>query len=168
MGSSFHLLSRLAWIALVICAAGACAYQPGSFAYARQAFPGVRSTLGCLDVAVERRADLPTGPVLGFQFANRCDHAMPIDLAAVSVVGRDATGAEVVLRPYDPQAEIHAVALDGRSGGGEALAYPSSRAMPQVCVDVATLVRGAPAHWLCLGRAAAATSVARASAGGAR
>jgi len=167
MGNWFHPLSRLARIApgvCAVCAVDACAYQPGSFASAHQAFSGARATVGCLDVAVERRGDLPIGPVLGYQFANRCDHAMPIDLAAVAVVGRDASGAELALRPYDPRAELHAVALDGRSAGGEALAYPASRAMPQVCVDVATLVRGEPARWLCLGGGAA---VARGAAGGA-
>jgi hypothetical protein len=162
MGIHFHLLSRLVRIALVACAAGGCAYQPGAFSHRQQAFPGSRATVGCLDIAVERRGDLAVGPVLGYQFANRCDRALTIDLGAVAVVGRDASGADVRLAPYDPGAELHAAALDGRSSGGEALAYvvsPASPAMLQVCVDVATLampVPGEPARWLCFAEPAPA------------
>jgi len=135
---------------LAIAALAGCAYKPGSFAYPQNEFPGQRATVGCLDVAVERRTDLVIGPVLGYQFANRCDHPTTIDLGAVSVVGRNAGGTEVVLRPYDPLTELHPVALDGRNVGGEALAYPSDRAISQICVDVATLVHQQTPKWLCL------------------
>lgn len=136
---------------VLACALAGCAYQPGSFAYSPQDFAGQRTTVGCLDVAVDRRADLSIGPVLSYQFANRCDHAAVVDLGAVAVVGRNEQGADVPLRPYDPRGELHPAALDGRSAGAEALAYPSDRPMPQVCADAASLVHQAPPRWLCFG-----------------
>jgi len=155
-------------IALVPCALVGCAYKPGAFSYSQDRFPGQRATVGCLDISVERRADLPIGPVLGYHFANRCDHAAVVDLGSVAVVGRTAEGAELALRPYDPRAELRAVALDGRNAGAESLVYPvaaggaspsvtgpaGSRSislaippsMAQVCADVATLVHQAPSQ----------------------
>jgi hypothetical protein len=126
-----------------------CAYQPGSFAHASHDFVGQRVTVGCLDIAVERRADLLIGPVLGYQFANRCDRATRVDLGAVVVIGRDPQGANVALRPYDPRREIRTVALDGRSVGAEVLVYPAARTMPEVCADAAALAHAAPPRWLC-------------------
>lgn len=163
----------------LVCVLAGCGYQPGSFAHASHDFVGQRVTVGCLDIAVERRADHALGPVLGYQFANRCDRAAPIDLGAVAVIGRDAQGADVALRPYDPQGEIRRAALDGRSAGAEAVIYripgraperipgPISRAIPErspgpiserapvagpireVCADAAALVAAAEPHWLC-------------------
>jgi hypothetical protein len=142
------------------CALAGCAYQPGSFRHAAHDFTGQRATVGCLDIAIERRADASIGPVLDFQFANRCDHAAMVDLGAVAVVGRAADGGEVALRPFDPRAELHPAALDGRSVGTEALAYPSARAVPQICADAAALVHASPPHWLCFGTLDAATAAA--------
>jgi hypothetical protein len=144
-------LARLASRALTSGVLASCAYRPGSFVEGSAGFPGQRATVGCVDVAVERRADLPTGPVLGYHFANRCDHAAVIDLGALAVVGRTASGADLPLRPYDPRAELRPVALDGRNTGAEALAYAAGAAVSQVCVDVATLGPRAPARWLCFG-----------------
>lgn len=142
-------------IVFALCALAGCAYQPGSFLAPQRTFAGRRTTVGCFDVAVERRPDLPIGPVLGYQFANRCDHVATVDLAAVAVVGRNAGGTDVVLLPYDPHAELHPVAIDARNVGGEALAYPAAHAMPQVCVDLATLGHQATTQWLCFGSSAA-------------
>ena len=139
--------------ALLSCAFVGCAYQPGSFTHVQRGFSGQRATVGCLDIAIERRADLAIGPVLGFQFANRCDQPAMIDLAAVVVVGRNAQGIDVALTPYDPRAELHPVALDGRNTGAESLAYPADHAMPQVCVDVAALAHLGTPQWLCFGAA---------------
>jgi hypothetical protein len=145
--------------ALLGCALLGCGYKPGSFAYPDTVFAGQRATVGCLDVAVERRADVPieagTGAVLRFQFANRCDHPQAIDLGAVAVIGRSAAGVDERLAPYDPRAELHPVALDGRSVGAESLAYPADHPM-QVCVDVATLVHQGPTRWLCFAGTAGA------------
>jgi len=176
MGTMPHLLShppgshpvrrqprpaRLALWARTALTSGAlagCGYQPGSFAEGRVTFPGQRATVGCVDVAVERRADLPIGPVLGYHFANRCDRPAVIDIGAIAVVARTAIGADVPLRPYDPRGELRPVALDGRNTGAEALAYAAGGAMLQVCADVAALVPRAPAQWLCFGAPPAATS----------
>jgi hypothetical protein len=141
----------LAGCALVGCALMGCAYQPGSFSSPQQTFAGQRATVGCVDVAVERRADLAFGPVLAFAFANRCDHPAIIDLGAVAVVGRNPEGTEVTLRPYDPRGELRPIALDGRNVGAEALVYPAGRAMPQLCVDAATLAQQRSPRWLCFG-----------------
>jgi hypothetical protein len=151
-------------IALLLCALVGCTYKPGSFASSGSAFRGQRVSAGCLDIAVERRGDLAIGPVLDYQFANRCDHLTTVDLGAVTVIGRSAEGAEVRLRPYDPRSEIHPVALDARKVGGESLAYWAGRAMPQVCVDVASLARDGVPQWLCFGTAPPTTGPA---AGGA-
>lgn len=164
MGTLSHLsyrqtrLARLALWALTSAALAGCAYRPGSFAAGRAAFRGQRATVGCVDIAVERRADLPIGPVLGYHFANRCDRPAVIDVGAIAVVGRTAGGADLPLTPYDPRAELRPVALDGRNTGAEALAYAAGAAMPQVCVDVATLVPRATARWLCFGAPLPATS----------
>jgi hypothetical protein len=131
------------------CALAGCAYQPGSFRHAPHDFPGQRATIGCLDLAVDRRADLSIGPVLSYQFANRCDRAATVDLGAARVMGRDEQGADIELAPYDPRGELHPAALDGRMVGAEALVYPADRAMPQVCVDAASLTDAASHHWLC-------------------
>ncbi len=151
----------------LVCALVGCAYQPGSFAHAPHDFVGQRVTVGCLDVAVERRADLSVGsaldPVLGYQFGNRCDHPALVDLGAVAVIGRDSQGADVALWPYDPRRELRPAALDARSVGAEALAYASDRPMLEVCADAAALAHAAPPRWLCF--AAPARPVA---AGGSR
>lgn len=144
-------------IALLSCALIGCAYKPGSFASGRNGFPGQRATVGCLDVAVERRTDFPIGPVLGYQFANRCDHPTTVDLGSLAVVGRDAAGAEITLRAYDPHAELHPVSLEARNIGTESLAYPAGRAIAQICVDVATFTRARPEQWFCFGSTARAT-----------
>jgi hypothetical protein len=163
-------------IALLLCAVAGCAtYQPGSFA-PQSEFPGRRATVGCFDLAVERRADAPVGPVLGYRFANRCDHAAVIDLSALAVVGRSiespdgAGGGDIVLRPYDPRGELHAVALDGRNTGAEALAYPVERRLSQICVDVATLDRagGSASQWLCFGSTVVGSSSGSGTVGSVR
>ena len=142
-------------IALLSCALNGCAYKPGSFASGEKGFPGQRTTVGCFDVAVERRTDLPIGPVLGYQFANRCDHPTTVDLGALAVIGRDAAGAETALRAYDPHTELHPVTLEARNLGAESLAYPAREAMSQVCVDVSTFAGAEAARWLCFGAAPA-------------
>lgn len=116
-------------------------------------------TVGCLDVAIHRRADGALGPVLGFQFANRCDHPVLVDFAAMAVTGRDAHGEAVSLPPYDPHREVRPVMLDGRKVGDEALLYVADHTLPEVCIDAAALVHQAPASWQCF--AAPAVRVGR-------
>src|SRR5262245_15924812 len=107
-GFACHCVMR---IALLSCALIGCAYKPGSFVWGTNEFPGQRATVGCLDVSVERRTDFPIGPVLGYQFANRCDHPTTVDLGSIAVIGRDTGGAEVALRAYDPRSELRPVTL---------------------------------------------------------
>src|SRR5688572_558692 len=103
-----------------------CAYSPGSFSHFRQGFPGQRTTVGCLDVAIERRPDLiGGGTVLAYEFGNRCDRPAIVDLSRVTVVGRTYEGEQHELRAFDPSAEIRPLKLDGRLAGREAIAYPA-------------------------------------------
>jgi hypothetical protein len=128
----------------------ACAYSPGSFSHYRQDFPGQRTTVGCIDLSVERRPDLSTGgTVLAYEFGNRCDHPAPIDFGQVKVVARTYDGTDLSLAPYDPDWEIRPMRLDGRTTGAEAIAYPAEQRLAEVCVDAASLTHEAPARWLC-------------------
>jgi hypothetical protein len=134
--------------------AGCAAYQPNSFSDGPRpvdAFAGQHATVGCLDVAVARRPDYGPSAVLQYQFGNRCNRAVTVDLQRLTVVGRHADGSETTLAPYDPEQELHPALLAGRLSGREALAYPSQRAVSQICVDVSTIVSGAarPPQWLC-------------------
>ncbi|MBA3819377.1 MAG: hypothetical protein H0X17_10835 [Deltaproteobacteria bacterium] len=138
-------------MAVLCCALVGCTYKPGSFAYPAKRFPGERATVGCLDVSVERRANLESKAVLAYQFGNRCDRPVSIDLGRATVIGRTIDGTEVKLAPYDPALEIEALRLDARLVGGEALAYPSAQPLAQVCVDVSTIAGDAPSHWMCFG-----------------
>ena len=129
-----------------------CAYSPGSFSHFRHGFPGQRTTVGCLDLSVERRPDLiGGGTVLGYNFGNRCDRPATVDLSRVSVVGRTWEGQEVTLYAFDPNAQLRELQLDGRAAGFEAIAYPADEKMKfsEICVDVATVAHTSPAQWLC-------------------
>jgi hypothetical protein len=128
----------------------ACAYSPGSFSHFKQEFPGQRTTVGCIDLSVERRPDLTSGgTILGYQFGNRCDHPAVVDLASVAVIGRTVAGDEVSLAPYDPDKEIRSLKIDGRTTGEEAIAYQSNIALAEVCVDASTVSHEGAPTWLC-------------------
>ena len=130
-----------------------CAYRAGSFSAWGHAFAGQRATLGCLDVAIDRRPDGPLGAVLAYDLANRCDHAIRVDLSAVPVVGRTTSG-NVQLVPYDPLRELHARWLDGRAVGRATIEYRSEEpiAARDLCVDAGGLV-SAPPYWQCFASA---------------
>ena len=132
-------------------AIAACAYKPGSYQAPSRELVGKRTTVGCLDIAVDRRTDMGSAAVLGYTFGNRCDGPTVIDLAWVNVIGRTASGAEVTLLPYDPKGELSALKLDGRAAGSEAISYPAPESLGQLCVDVASLAQTKPAQWLCFG-----------------
>lgn len=136
--------------ALLVVTLVGCAYKPGSFTHTRHAFVGQRTTVGCLDLAIERRPDLPTGgTVLAYEFGNRCDRATTIDLAQARVEGRTFGGETLTLAPYDPAAEIRPLLLDARSAGGEAIAYPARESLAEVCIDAASIARTGVPRWLC-------------------
>ena len=143
-----HRAAIAVGIALAI---AACAYKPGSYQAPSREFVGQRTTVGCLDIAVDRRTDMGSAAVLGYTFGNRCDGPTVIDLAWVNVIGRTASGAEVTLVPYDPKGELAVLKLDGRQAGSEAISYPAPESLGQLCVDVASLAQTKPAQWLCFG-----------------
>jgi hypothetical protein len=130
----------------------ACAYRPGTFARYGQRFGGEPVTVGCLDIAIERRADrTPDEPVVAYVFGNRCARSAVVDFAHARVIGRTDDGREVELAPFDPKHEIRALRVDGRWTGREALAYPAEVAIAQVCVDAASIAHEPRAQWVCLG-----------------
>src|SRR3569623_3779842 len=70
-----------------------CGYQSGSFESPVREFSGSLITVECLDLAIDRRPDLPDGhAVVSYTFGNRCDHPVLVDLSQVAVLGRDADG----------------------------------------------------------------------------
>lgn len=142
--------------AVLSCVIAGCTYRPGSFHHGAgpdSAFQGQRTTIGCLDIAIDRRADLEDqSAVLHYRFGNRCERPVEIALQQVAVVGRLADGTEVALAPFDPRLELHTLRIDGRFAGGEALAYPAPQRLVQVCANAATISpshAGAGPHWLC-------------------
>jgi len=140
-----------AFVAAALAGIAACAYKPGSYAATGREFGGQRVTVGCLDLAIERRPDHGSSAVLGYTFGNRCDRPAVVDLAWVNVIGRTSDGAEIALTPYDPKSELRVLQIDGRLVGHEAIAYPAPESLGQVCVDVASIAQQAPAQWLCFG-----------------
>ena len=146
--------------------AGCFTYQPGSFQSSRTGFPSHRVTIGCLDVGVATVHDrVVTGPVVEYRFGNRCDHAVPVDLAAVRVTGRTRLGDDVAMVPYDPYRDLRRLPLDGRSSGGEQIAYRTARDfgsdVVQLCVDLTGITDGGSPTVACL-----AADAQVASAGG--
>ena len=142
---------RVALIVGIGLAIAACAYRPGSTQPAAREPVGQRTSVGCLDIAVERQTDTGSSAVLGYTFGNRCDQPAVIDLAWVNVIGRTADGAEVTLVPYDPKGELAVVQLEGRAAGSRSISYPATDKVGQLCVDVASLAQTKPAQWLCFG-----------------
>src|SRR5262245_5793214 len=104
-----ELLRACAMRTLTLALMAGCVYKPGSFSSTTVAFLGQRTTVRCLDIAIDRRDDLPSGAaVIDYRFGNRCDGPVAIDLGRVPVVGRTAAGDEVSLTPFDPTLEIRA------------------------------------------------------------
>jgi hypothetical protein len=152
----------------VLVVVASCGYRPGSFHSSLQPFTGERATIGCVDVSIDRRRDLPNGDVVvSFAFGNRCDHPTLVDLAAAVVRGRvdhpiasgdtrlasSAIAEErgwTELVAVDPRNEIVALRLDGRAVGTETIAYEGDDvATHEVCVDAASIVHAEPAMWSC-------------------
>jgi len=126
-----------------------CAYQADSFSYERQQFPGTYVTVDCLDLAIEHRADQGDQNIIAYQFGNRCDVPVLVDLAAARVVARTAEGDEMQLVAFDPRHEIRPLRIDARASGKEAIEYPSGRSVQSVCVDAASIARVLPERWIC-------------------
>ncbi len=139
-----------AWLIAV----GACVYQPGSFADVQGGFGGTRVRMGCLELAVGPATDpnVP-GPIIAYDFGNRCEHAIDLDLASVHVIGRDTKGVDHELVANDPNHEIRVATLDARWMGREQIQYrgQSPATLVSVCVDVgganASIARSE--RWIC-------------------
>ena len=129
---------------------GCASYAPDSFSYPARVFPGQRTTVGCIDLSVDRRTDMGDAAVLEYQFGNRCNDAAVVDLQHAHVIGRTLDGTEVQLWPYDPAFEVTVKTLPARKAGSEALAYPAKHQLVQVCVDAASIIEHASGtRWLC-------------------
>jgi hypothetical protein len=141
---------RGAWLLALV---ASCAYKAGAFSAWGHDFRGRRTTVGCLDVAIERRVDHPTGPVLAYDIGNRCDGAVTVDLARVAVMAMGADG-KIQMQPFDPEHELRALSLDGRALAAEAIEYRSETivAPEELCVDVASLIALDPPNWQCFAR----------------
>jgi hypothetical protein len=143
------MLARSAVI-LALPVAAACAYKPGTFTHRNNSFPGQRTTIGCLDLAIHRRAQLELeGVTLGFEFGNRCPHPTPVDLANVRVLAQTTSGKRITLSAFDPNWEIRPLVIDGRAAGGEAIEYHSDEPLVSVCVDAASIAQNREEKWLC-------------------
>lgn len=150
-----------------------CTYHAGSFrpplvaAGGYEPAPGAtRVQVGCVDLAVSRRgvSDVEGGLAVQYEFGNGCERPQQIDLANVHVVGRTADWREVPLHAYDPDTELTPLRLDGKSWGTETILYRDELGgeVRQACVDVASVVHGDEARWVCI---AAGRSVASAATG---
>jgi hypothetical protein len=126
-----------------------CSYSPGSFSFPGRTFAGQQVTVGCLDISLDRRPDFDGKAVINYQFGNRCDEPVVIDLLRVPVTGRTLDGDEVTLTPFDPAMEMMAMKLDARKAGGEAIAYPSTQPLAQVCVDAGAITETNQSRWMC-------------------
>jgi hypothetical protein len=139
-------------VAIAAALASACTpYRAGSFTMAGEPFVGELTTAGCLDLAVAVARDpVATGPVVQYQFGNRCDRAATIDLGRVAVTGRTANGEEVAMVAYDPYAEIKPLPLDARTAGRERIEYRTARDFSgdvvSVCVRIGALAEPGTAH----------------------
>lgn len=129
-----------------------CAYRPGAFDALTGEFPHTRDTVGCVDVGVGfGRTD--HGAVVAYEFGNRCDRSVVLDLATVRVVGRDADGHERPLSAFDPREEIRPMPLAARWFGDEQIAYNDAATSPivTVCVDIGGIDTSQPRaeRWVC-------------------
>jgi len=143
------------WALLVVAILAGCAYKAGSATETTREVTAERTTVGCLEVAVDRRHDLGTTAVVRYAFENRCAERATVDLGWAQVIGRTADGAELALVP------THAagvVTIDPHTTGEAALAYPAPDTIGQLCVDVASLAQQTPAQWRCFGNPEAVAS----------
>lgn len=142
-----RFITSLGGVGVAVGLVGCAAYSPGSFRQGGRAFAGQLVTLDCLDLAVAGDRDpVAPGPILDFQFGNRCDHAIGVDLGAIRATGRTPTGEEVALVAYDPYREIRPLRLEARTAGRERLEYRKARDLGidliQVCVELEGVTGG--------------------------
>ena len=126
-----------------------CAYKADTFSYASRPFRGVYVSVNCLDFGIERRTSGDSKNVIGYQFGNRCDTPVVVDLASATVYGDVGDGSPVQLFAFDPFNEIRSLELDARAVGREAIEYPSEIDIHRLCVDAASITHVSPARWVC-------------------
>jgi hypothetical protein len=111
---------------------------------------GQARTLGCVDLAVALGSDPrlpPSSLLLSLRGGNRCAHPEPLDVAAMSLVGRDARGARWLLFVSDPRGEIVPMHLDASTRFTENIELASNApadALVSVCIQLAGVARDAP------------------------
>ena len=129
-------------IVVSLLAVGACSYRAGSFANYHGRFPGTAMTVGCLDVAIDQHRR-ERGVTLLFNFGNRCDHSVVVDLVSVRVSARDSRSENIALVPYDPRTEIMRAPIDARMWGRETIEYRTPDGvvadLVEVCAEVGRL-----------------------------
>lgn len=126
-----------------------CAYQPDSFTHAKEPFRGFYLSVNCLDLAIDHRKRAGDSDVIGYEFGNRCDEPVVVDLAAARVYGQTSGGEDIELYAFDPLREIRSLRLDGRASGREAIEYPSGQKLDRVCIDAASIAHATPPRWIC-------------------
>ncbi|HEY5923140.1 MAG TPA: hypothetical protein VIV11_15785 [Kofleriaceae bacterium] len=129
-----------------------CAYKPDSFRQGSASFRGFYISVDCLDLGIDHRKRDNRMDVIAYEFGNRCDKPVVVDLAAARVYGRTADGEEVELYAFDPMSEIRPVRIDARAYGREAIEYPSSHTLDRVCIDAAAIAHVSPPNWICFNR----------------
>jgi hypothetical protein len=139
---------RARFVVVIGAVLAGCAYKAASKTTEPNEHRVDRSTVGCLEVGVDRRSDLGDAAVVRYAFANHCEGAAQIDVAWASVIGRTAEGAELALVPTKRAKEV-VVAPNGEAE--TTLVYPAPAAIGQLCVDVASLAQETPARWRCFG-----------------
>ena len=132
--------------------AAACGYRAGSFVWGTNRFAGEPSTVGCLDIAVSRAADSDVGPVIAFDFGNRCSRPSVVDFEHARVEGVTADGRRVALAPYDPDGDIAEREIDAVFAGHEVIAYASAGPVVFVCIDLASIAHAPGESWRCVQR----------------
>ena len=103
-----------------VIACSGCAYKADSFSYASKPFRGVYLSVSCLDLGIERRMTGDSKNILGYQFGNRCDAPVVVDLAAATVYGDDTDGCDknCKLAGTKPPKTISCPGLDVHVWGG--------------------------------------------------
>jgi hypothetical protein len=125
-----------------------CAYKPNSFQAANMPFRGFYLSVDCLDLGIAHRKRSDSD-VIAYEFGNRCDKPVVVDLAAARVIGQTQDGEEVALYAFDPLREIRSMRIDARASGRESVEYPSNGKLERVCVDAAAIVHATQARWIC-------------------
>jgi hypothetical protein len=137
-------------VVLAVATLAGCAYHPGSFTPpgGQLKAPGRQMTIGCIDLAIDRRADFEESAVLEYSFGNRCNQPATLDFTSLAVWATTESG-EQRLYPYDPRSEISQLPIEGRLYGHEVISYPLPQPATRICVDAASIAHVEPPQWQC-------------------